>query len=148
MITSDSIIKVHRNRRRHSKPNSWLSPDVAGCAAYSEQTLLKETMASENPLDVRNPSKCPLHRNPYQNPALIFFPLYHAPTSKFSSGKNVVTTVRSANFLPASARSAFCAPSGESYLTKILPTPAEDLLGPEGRGILTSRMVPYLEHSS
>lgn len=60
----------------------------------------------------------------------------------------MVTTVRSANFLPASAFNAFCALSGVSYLTKILPTPAEDLLGPDGLGIFSSRMVPYLEHSS
>ena len=42
--------------------------------------------------------------------------VYHAPTSKYSSPNTVTTTVRSANFLPARAASAFCADSGFSYL--------------------------------
>lgn len=51
---------------------------------------------------------CPVHR---------CHSIYQALMSKYSSPKNVTTTVRSANFLPASAASAFCAEAGSSYLT-------------------------------
>lgn len=37
--------------------------------------------------------------------------------SNLTSPKKVTTTVRSANFLPASACRAFCADSGTSYFT-------------------------------
>ena len=93
-------------------------------------------------------------RKPNQNSCLLF---YHAPTSKFScsvklavfppwsmgnltSGKNVVTTVLSANFLPARAWRAFFAEAGVSYLTKILPTPADCRLPPLGRGTFNARI--------
>lgn len=63
------------------------------------------------------PTSFPTH----DRPALHIFQLvsarvYHAPTSKYSSPKNVATTVRSANFLPANAASAFCAAADSSYL--------------------------------
>jgi len=48
---------------------------------------------------------------------LVCLSIYQALMSKYSSPKNVTTTVRSANFLPASAASAFCAEAGSSYLT-------------------------------
>ena len=65
-----------------------------------------------------------------------------------TSGKYVVTTVRSANFLPARAWSAFFAEAGESYLTKIFPTPADCRLPPVGRGTFSARILPNLVHSS
>lgn len=89
--------------------------------------------------------------------------LYHALTSKFScksqkvhsttslvltSEKYVVTTVRSANFLPASAFSAAVVDSIVSNLTKILPTPVDCRLPPDGRGTFISRIRPYFSHSS
>lgn len=65
-----------------------------------------------------------------------------------TSGKYVVTTVLSANFRPANDFRALVVESVVSNLTKILPTPADCLLPPEGRGIFKSTMVPNLEHSS
>ena len=41
---------------------------------------------------------------------------YQAPTSKYSSPNTVTTTVRSANFLPASAARAFWASAAAEYL--------------------------------
>jgi hypothetical protein len=67
---------------------------------------------------------------------------------KLTSGKYVVTTVRSANFLPANALSAFVAISGVSNLIKIFPTPADCLLPPIGLGILMARILPNFSHSS
>src|ERR1700761_2523529 len=67
---------------------------------------------------------------------------------KHTSSKYVVTTVRSANFRPASACNAFFALSAFSYLMKILPTPADWRLPIEGRGIFMERIVPYFWHSS
>jgi len=65
-----------------------------------------------------------------------------------TSAKYVVTTVRSANFLPANACNALRAESALSYLTKILPTPLDCLLPPLGRGTFISRTWPYFSHSS
>jgi hypothetical protein len=65
-----------------------------------------------------------------------------------TSSNQVTTTVRSANFRPASASSAFFASAAFSYFKKILPTPADCRDPPLGRGILMSRIVPYLAHSS
>jgi hypothetical protein len=78
-------------------------------------------------------------------------PSSHHPYSKrkaLTSSKKVVTTVRSANFRPASAANAFFAPSFVSYFKKILPTPADCRLPIDGRGIFMDRIVPYLAHSS
>jgi hypothetical protein len=69
------------------------------------------------------------------------------PKIVLTSLKPITTTVRSANFLPASAAVAFCADSATSNLMKILPTPGEDL-APLGRGILSSRILPNFSHSS
>jgi len=65
-----------------------------------------------------------------------------------ASGKYVVTTVRSANLRPASALRALVDDSVLSYLTNILPTPADCRLPPTGLGTLISRIMPNLEHSS
>jgi hypothetical protein len=67
---------------------------------------------------------------------------------ELTSGKYVVTTVRSENFLPASAFRALVAASAVWYLTKILPTPAEFLLPPIGRGMTIFTISPYFPHSS
>lgn len=73
----------------------------------------------------------------------------HQPAQpQLTSAKNVTTTVLSANLRPASDLSAFCAASEVSYLMKILPTPADCLLPPLGRGILSSSTLPYFSHSS
>lgn len=89
---------------------------------------------------------------------------YQAPTSKFSynsvsrvlqkleykitSAKYVTTTVRSANFRPARARSALPASAGVSYFTNIFPTPVDCLLPPLGLGTFISNTFPYFAHSS
>ncbi len=100
------------------------------------------------------------------NQFLFALAFYQALTSKFSCiyisaglrtsvrgrglplGSMWSPPVRSANFLPANACSAFFAVSGESNLTKIFPTPADCLLPPTGRGILSPRTVPNFSHSS
>jgi len=73
---------------------------------------------------------------------------HHSWRCEHTSGKYVVTTVRSANLRPAKARSALVANSGVSNLIKILPTPADCLLPPTGLGILRDRIVPNFSHSS
>lgn len=59
----------------------------------------------------------PLPAQAATSPPSSHISTYQAPTSKFSSGKNVVTTVRSANLRPASACKAFLVDAAESYLT-------------------------------
>lgn len=65
-----------------------------------------------------------------------------------TSGKKVVTTVLSANLRPASSCNAFLHDSVVSNCTKILPTPADCLLPPLGRGIFSPIIFPNLPHSS
>jgi hypothetical protein len=85
----------------------------------------------------------------FLNIVLVCIHRYHF--NKFgllTSEKYVVTTVRSANFLPARARRAFPADSGVSNLTKIFPTPLDCLLPPVGLGTFISKTFPNFSHSS
>lgn len=69
--------------------------------------------------------KCLLFLQPFPPPLQSLWPPmdchahkdYHALMSKYSSPKKVATTVRSENFLPASAASAFDAAAESSNLT-------------------------------
>ena len=81
-------------------------------------------------------------------PVRIVSSILKSLANVLTSEKYVVTTVRSANFLPARARRAFPADSGVSNLTKILPTPFDCLLPPVGRGTFMSSTLPYFSHSS
>ena len=96
--------------------------------------------------------QCLTRHRPRNSPEIILaYPHQKDRTvwsGRLTSGKNVVTTVRSANLRPASACRAFFADSVVSNLTKILPTPADCLLPPLGRGTFSATTSPNLAHSS